>query len=631
MRKKWLIILLVFALSGCQWVSQTPLDISILEEAIIDIDNFEVHYYYEDDDYYYETDYRFEGENVEYSYEIDEEEYTEYFVLDETDSIIYYYYQDEKANWLRAPSGDAVYEEAASYMDYLDLGGIDPSQFTSKNGEFIPKSEYLQVASKAILGDYDEEGVTETYEYLRIKVQNNHIQKIYAESNYVDSEGTIHYSFVLTFSDWGNVTITLPILTEVTKYDEMPISIPSTGTVKGLVVPINFLDDSFTAQELTDLTIAFNGSATETGWESVKTYYQESSYQKLNLSFTILPAFQTGKNISYYEAMYEEDYPEDEIMAAVLAYYDGSIDFSEYDSDDDGEIDAIYLIYAAPVDYEDDSLWWAWVTYFYEEEPTTYDGVSVNYYMWAGADFMYDVMDDNETEWSYDDVYVTVNSTTYVHETGHLLGLDDYYDYDLDNGPAGGLGGADMMDMAVGDHNAATKYLLGWIDPTIITDSTTIQLESFGTTVSAYIIYKDEVSPFSEYIIIEFFTPDGLNDITKGYCGLFSTYGVLIYHVDARMDSSIGDSGNEIYDTPFSFNNSTSDHKFIRIIEGDGNNSIEDTSYSEYGEYASNDDLFQLNDVLSSYTWYDGTSIGYTILVTAMTSSGASVTITSTK
>jgi M6 family metalloprotease-like protein len=52
------------------------------------------------------------------------------------------------------------------------------------------------------------------------------------------------------------------------------------------------------------------------------------------------------------------------------------------------------------------------------------------------------------------------------------LGLPDYYDYDDTTGPKGGVGGWDMMDYNGGDHNAFSKYLLGWIDPLVIRSGT---------------------------------------------------------------------------------------------------------------------------------------------------------------
>ena len=53
-----------------------------------------------------------------------------------------------------------------------------------------------------------------------------------------------------------------------------------------------------------------------------------------------------------------------------------------------------------------------------------------------------------------------LDSTVYIHETGHLLGLDDYYDYNDDIGPRGGIGKTDMMENNIGDHSSLSKILL---------------------------------------------------------------------------------------------------------------------------------------------------------------------------
>lgn len=633
MKKAQLLIfiqmLLLLFLTGCGLFQTQPVDLTNLENALQNRTNFMVHYYYEDNEYYYETDYRYQENIFSYTYETETDTITEYFAYDEEDDLDYYYYQDQFGKWKKSSSETSIYQEAEDYLDYLDLSTIVTENYTMSLGDYVPKAEFLQQEAKGVFGNWDQEGATEEYSYFRIKVTNQRIEKIYAESVYEDQDGAVTYTYVLTFSNWGLVDIDLPEIIEDTNHDKMPISIPSTGTVKALVVPVNFTNYTFTSTELQDLNKAFNGTSAQTGWESVSTFYQKSSYQTLDLEFTLLPAFQTGHHSSYYETMFNDGgYPEDDIMADVLAQYDSTIDFSTYDADENGEVDAIYLIYAAPTDYENDSLWWAWVTYFFEETPTTYDGTRINYYMWAGVDFMYEVLNDKGTETTYDDVYVSVNATTYIHESGHLLGLDDYYDYVLEQGPTGGLGGADMMDEAVGDHNPASKYLLGWIEPTVVAATTSQTIQSYGVDGDALIIYKNEESPFSEYIVIVYYKPDGLNAMLKGTGGLFTQAGLIFYHVDARMDPLVGDPNNEDYDTPFSFNNSTSVHKFIKIIEADGDNSIEDTTYTEYGEYASNDDLFQLNDILMNYHWYDETTIGYTIQVTSLTATEATLSFT---
>ena len=79
---------------------------------------------------------------------------------------------------------------------------------------------------------------------------------------------------------------------------------------------------------------------------------------------------------------------------------------------------------------------------------------------------------------------------------------DDYYDYEEGNGPDGGIGGGDMMDYNVGDHNAYSKMMLGWISPIVMTDTDTITLSSFGSSGDAIFIFKDyNGSFFSEYYV----------------------------------------------------------------------------------------------------------------------------------
>ena len=64
-------------------------------------------------------------------------------------------------------------------------------------------------------------------------------------------------------------------------------ALPSVGNVNVLVVPVNFMSKNKTQTIWNEINTCFNGTESQTGWESVKTYYQKSSYGKLNLSFTV--------------------------------------------------------------------------------------------------------------------------------------------------------------------------------------------------------------------------------------------------------------------------------------------------------------------------------------------------------
>ena len=43
--------------------------------------------------------------------------------------------------------------------------------------------------------------------------------------------------------------------------------------------------------------------------------------------------------------------PSDDILDEALTHFDSAYDFSDYDLDNDGYIDSVWLIYNSPVDY----------------------------------------------------------------------------------------------------------------------------------------------------------------------------------------------------------------------------------------------------------------------------------------
>ncbi len=401
--------------------------------------------------------------------------------------------------------------------------------------------------------------------------------------------------------------------------------ITPTGQQNVLVIPINFTDYKFTEEDENRLEIAFFGTSEETGWESVQSYYEKSSYGKFFLNGTVLEPFETNKASTYYARKYNQGYDADyEVIRAALKYYDSQIDYSLYDNNDDGYIDGLYFIYAAPVWYgnntgstNDSDLWWAYV-YYYTEDDEYYDGVEANYYMWAGIDFMNEaiVYDD------YTDEYIDVNASTYIHETGHLLGLYDYYDYDDTVGPDGGLGGADMMDYTVGDHNPFTKIILDWVFPIIVSNqSTTITINSFTETGDVILVSPNwNSSYFDEYFLIEYYTPTNLNEIHAGYNGLYSISGIRIIHVNAQINPN----QEKDYEL-FLYDNSDTMTKLLKPVEADNDNSVEQFSIAE------NSDLFQLGGSFGSSTDYklrNGQIVNFNIEIISLTSYQAEIKIT---
>lgn len=370
------------------------------------------------------------------------------------------------------------------------------------------------------------------------------------------------------------------IVVEEMSYLDTPISyvydgmLPSVGSPMLLVLLIEFPDARF-AYNITKEYIDEIFFGKNIDYQTVSSFYYYSSYGRLQLDGEVLDVYRTKRNSSYYENEYY-DYALDAILKEAINYYNPVIDYSKFDSNNDGYIDNVVVIYSKDYDYYSD-IWWAYNVDF--DDPDTYyegpdlqvDGVYVNNCIWASAEFLF------ENDYNGKDI------TTFIHELGHSFGLDDYYDYDERGGPKGGLGGADLMDDTVGDHNSFSKYLLGWVDPIIVDlskiTSTTITIESFVHSGDFILITNDaREGVFSEYILVEYYTPDSLNS-SNFY---LTTDGVRIFHVDAILGDNKGD-----YITAFRYDNSDESKKLIRLVEADGGNDIEENYEAE------NSDLFQ--------------------------------------
>lgn len=425
---------------------------------------------------------------------------------------------------------------------------------------------------------------------------------------------------------------------------ENVVGLPSQGTYDCLVVPVQFSDTAaITSADLNKLNLAFNGSGGDTGWQSVNTYYSASSYGKLNVSFDIagynlagVNSVYTAQHNSAYYANYNEtvsdgdyqytEYGSDSLFREVLAWLEGRIDLTQYDSNGDGCIDAVYLIYSADVDYSADSFYWAYVTWYMGAEQ--YDGLDAYYYLFAGFDFM-DEDADSADGFEYNGKIdgLQINASTYIHETGHLLGLDDYYDYYPDSGSDEGVGGADMMDYTVGDHSAYSKIMLGWTTPQIVAQNGTFTLSPFAESGDCLLIMLNfDNSYFSEYLLIDFYTATGLNQMhamqpdSLLYGG--AQKGVRIYHVTGWANNPYSDEYGSFTDC----NNSLTFEPLLKLVEADG-----ETKFRSTNGYAAASDLWQAGGSLSAvfnYCRNDGKAVNFDVKVESITNQSATVTVT---
>ncbi len=334
--------------------------------------------------------------------------------------------------------------------------------------------------------------------------------------------------------------------------------LPTIGTVKIPVLLVDFSDAPHTStQTVADVQSKMFGTGDKAlyPYNSLKNYYERSSDYKLTITGDVYGWYRALYPRGYYEGFVDNEGHVDKklgrqlLISEAIGYWNArGTNFAQYDNDNNGNIDGIFLKYTGPKGPWD-SFWWPC-------QPT-----------WKTPDLVVDGKRINKYVWS--DYGTTYRPKIDMHETGHLLGLPDLYDYKLKEGPCGGVGGLDMMDGNWGDHNCFSKWLLGWIPSTefvvVSSGSKQVQLSHLALSLVGAKYYKAVVimpgvhSPFSEFFMVEY-RDQTAND--KDY----PTAGLVIWHVDSTLDAA---------GTNFLNDNSKSSHKLISLVEADGLGEIE--------------------------------------------------------
>ena len=405
---------------------------------------------------------------------------------------------------------------------------------------------------------------------------------------------------------------------------------PTLSSPAVLVIPVEFVDATASSRgySINKIEAAFNGGAGTTDYYSVHDYYYTSSYGKLDLDITVLDFwFQPEKTSSYYEKQTMDYYGDtvavgdQMIMDEALAQLSQTMDLSKFDSDENGFIDSVVLITTLNVSSASDFHWAYrfWNVYsddngdYYE-----YDGVCANDYLWAPYQFLHEDVDKNGNA-IYSNTSA-VNTYTYIHEFGHILGADDYYDTSYTNPP---MDGHDIMDGMVGDHNPYSKFNYGWLTSSRIVvaeESVTLTLEDFSKNGDTIIIannWDESLGAYQEYYVLVYYKNTGLNGGDYGY---FNSEGILVYHVNASLYKEVQD-GETYYDV---YNNNTdvSDENGY----GTEDNLIEFV-LSVKGNY-----VYGVGDSISASTKDDqGNKIAYTFTVDSLSNSTATITFKKNK
>ena len=416
---------------------------------------------------------------------------------------------------------------------------------------------------------------------------------------------------------------------------------------KLLVAPVYFTDSdaSLLDSKRERLENAFFGVKENTTYQSVASFYHQSSYGHLKIEGEVLPwmSINQSSEEAYKEGNKNPENYSDKIAKAIVDNLSED-KFNEYSTNRSGVLDALYIIYDHPYQNDkknnEDSLFWA---YTYHCKST----LKVSNYSWSSYDFV-----GNKRQ---------VDATTYIHETGHLFGLLDYYNKgNLSYYQP--LGFMDTMDYNLGDHSPFSKYLLNWTSPYILNmgnkEQGDISIRPFSESGDFILVPKSDYngSPYDRYLLISFFSPTGLNDLSSfpsyeyydrdGNARIFTypnKYGVLVYEVNAKLayysasvirsytpkcpvDENPGSGDYYIYFNNKNELNKDSDKPLYHLLESSGHNTFKE------GRSASNDTLFKYNSTFGVDTFTDlANEFGITFKVSKLTTNEAIITFNKIK
>ncbi len=324
---------------------------------------------------------------------------------------------------------------------------------------------------------------------------------------------------------------------------------PTIGEHKALVIVVEYADVKFTLDDPQDY---YHRMLNETGFSenggtgSARDYYIQCSDSLYLPDFDVYGPVTLSQEMSYYGAndWYGNDQNPDKMVIEACQQLDEQIDFSLYDTDNDGKVDNVYIFYAGYGEASGGSAETVW--------PHSWDLSSAGSSLSCDGKQIEHYACSNEVEGGnfFDGI------GTFCHEYGHVLGLPDIYATSYTS--AYTPGAYSLMDLGSYNNDSRTppalsayeRYELNWITPIPIHPVDTVfELPHILDSNKAYILNVGR-NP-DEYFLLE-------NRQQVGWDAYIPGHGMLIWHID--YDEYIWQTNT--------VNNSYS-HQYIDIEEAD--------------------------------------------------------------
>ena len=394
-------------------------------------------------------------------------------------------------------------------------------------------------------------------------------------------------------------------------YNRVPY-FPHTGSPKALVILAEFQDTTFTIQDTKNVFTNYlmnEGHFTDSrygqnqNYKGVRGYFKDCSYGKFTPEFKVVGPVKLPKEQTYYG---EGDDNIEALMEDACSAIDNIVNFADYDANNDGMVDLVYVIYAGhSANYGGNKVTDIWPKSGTVNTTNTYDGKRIR---------RYGVSNELAGKENKKKEKENINGIgLFCHEFSHTLGLPDIYAIDkkAKNQDDQGMEFWDLMDGGTEVRNgrvpasylAWEREVMGWMKIDELKDSCDIKnLKSIDNGGKAYKIVNPNDS--NEYIVLQ--------SIQKGpwYQGWRDgTYGkgLLAYRVSYQF--------NKV--NVFDFPNNVKGKPRVIPIPADGkilaaaNAGRSITTYTQQ----LNGDPYPYNGInkIDKFTMYDGTILKWSI------------------
>ena len=250
---------------------------------------------------------------------------------------------------------------------------------------------------------------------------------------------------------------------------------------RGAVILVSYPDKAF-SQSNKDMTewamgekYTYNGA---TG--SIHRYFYDQSWGQYDMQIDVYGPVTVSKNASYYGSndWGGNDKHPDELVkeACQLAHSECGADFSQYDSNNDDNVDWVVILYAGKGEADggtSETIWPHQYDLSYTGMSFKLDGKWVDHYCCL-----------NEIDGSSKK---RCGIGTFCHEFSHVMGLPDFY-ATTQGATHHTLGSWDIMDYGPYNNDGNTppsysayeRWFMGWIEPTLLNTAATVTLANLN-------------------------------------------------------------------------------------------------------------------------------------------------------